>query len=182
MLKLLMSFIGGNKVMLLALVLTSITTAAATWKVADWKHGKQLAEMENAAWQAHVESLNQKNEIDLYNQQVTSARAEAYELRTRKREVVTRYINRKVIEYVQNDNAGKCDMPDKWVQLHDDAAKNSDAGHSSAPRQPNDAPSRITDIEVLSTVTGNYQSCHQIRDQLIELQAWASNIKFETGR
>jgi hypothetical protein len=181
MLKFLMSFISGNKILLVTVLIASISSAAATWKVADWKHGKHIAEMENAAWQSHVEALNQKNEIDLFNRQVSAARAEAYELRTRKREVVTRYINKEVIKYVQNDDAGKCVLPDKWVQLHDVAAKNSETGNADAARQPDDTPSRITDIEVLSTVTGNYQSCHKIRDQLIELQQWAKDISNENN-
>ncbi|MBL4763517.1 MAG: hypothetical protein JKY93_12575 [Gammaproteobacteria bacterium] len=179
MIKFLLSFVGGNKVLLIALLFSSVASAGGAWKIADWKHGKQIAEMKNAAWQAHVDSLNQKNEIDHGNRQVAKAVAEAYELRNRKREIVTRYINKEVIKYVQSDIAGKCDLPDKWVQLHDDAAKNSNTGHADTSGQLNGPPSRITDIEVLGTASVNYDLYHQVSDQLIEMQKWARGIRCE---
>ena len=182
MIKWILGVLGVNQTLLIALLISSAVSAGATWKVLDWKHGKQIAEMENAAWQAQVDNLNQKNAIDLYNNQVSEARAEAYELRNKKREVVTKYINKEVIKYVQSNSAGKCDFPNQWVQLHDNAARNSITGNTDTTAEPDDSSSGITDIEVLGIVTENYQSCHQIRDQLIELQQWARGISCNKGK
>ena len=181
MIKWILSFLGGNQTLLVMVLISSIASAGATWKILNWKHGKQIAEMENAAWQAQVDNLNQKNAIDLYNNQISESRAEAYELRNKKREVVTKYINKEVIKYVQSDIAGKCDLPNEWVQLHDNAARNSITRNTDTTTEPNDSASGITDIEVLGVVTDNYQSCHQIRDQLIELQDWARGINCNKG-
>ena len=171
-----LGFVGGNQFFLVALLISSIASAGATWKILDWKHGKQIAEMENAAWQAQVDNLNQKNAIDLANNQVATAIAEAYELRNKKHEIVTKYINKEVIKYVQSDIAGKCDLPNQWVRLHDSAARNRITGNTDTTTEPNDLSSGVTDVEVLGVVTDNYQSCHKIRNQLIELQEWARNI------
>ena len=176
MIKWILKFFSGNQTLLIALLISSIASAGATWKVMNWKYGKQIAEMENAAWQAQVSNLNQKNIIDLANNREAIARSEAITLRNRKREVVTKYVNKEVIRYVQSDNAGKCDLPNQWVSVHDYAARNSIARETRTAPEPNDDASGITDIEALGVVTENYQSCHQIRDQLIELQEWARGI------
>lgn len=172
----LLGFIGLNKLLLVAVLASSAASAFATWHILDWKHGKEIAEMQNLAYQAAIQSMNDKNEIDYYNGQVAKAQAEAYEAKNREREVITKYVTKEVIKYVQSDDAGKCDLPDQWVYLHDTAARGSLPRDTDTASEPNGDTGRITDIEVLGVVTENYQSCHKIRDQLIGLQEWAKGI------
>ncbi|MBL4761517.1 MAG: hypothetical protein JKY93_02325 [Gammaproteobacteria bacterium] len=174
----LLAFIPLNKTALIAvfLLMAATISAGTTWKISAWKYGQQIEAMQNAAWQAHVQALDKKNERELYRRQVAQARTEAYETRRLKQQVVTKYISREIIKYVKNPNAGKCDLPNGWVQPHDAAARNAVPGQSDATGEPDDAPSGITDIEALGVVTENYQTCHLIRDQLIELQLWAKAI------
>jgi len=166
----------ANRLIIVALV-CSLGSSFATWKVMDWKHGKQLAEIENATWQMQVNNLNAKNEIDLHNNRATLAEAENIELAKQKQKVVTKYLTKEVIKYVKNDDAGKCVLPYEWVRIHDTAARNSITGDADTTTSTNDIAARVTDIDALEVVTDNYQTCNAIRDQLKGLQAWAKSIK-----
>lgn len=141
------SFLSNWKLIATMFLAGSLVGSATTWQVLDWKHGKQLAEIENATWQMKVSNLNAKNEIDLYNNRVAIAQAENYALAKQKQEVVTKYLTKEVIKYVQADNAGKCDLPNDWVRIHDAAARNSVAGNADTTAGTDDVTTRITDID-----------------------------------
>lgn len=96
--------------------------------------------------------------------------------------VVTEYVDRvKVVHekaktiikeipvYVPSDT---CLLPGGFRVLHDAAAANTlpdPAGIANAPAADAQA--------VATTVAGNYATCHEIREQLIGLQAWARDAK-----
>ena len=166
----------GNR-FLITILLCSLVSAFATYKIFEWKHGKQLAEIENATWQMKVDNLNTKNAIDLYNNRVTIEQEKNYILSQKKQKVVTQYINKEVIKYVQADTTGMCDMPAEWVRLHDIAARNNIAGDADSTAVTNDSAARITDIDALEVVTENYLTCNEVREQLMNLQEWVKKIK-----
>jgi len=163
--------------LLIATIVSAILSAAGTWSILNTRHDLEITKLENTAWQAHVDGLNTKNEIELYNNKISQQQSEIEALKTVKRETVTRYINKEVIKYVQADNAGKCILPYEWVRIHDTAATGNIAGDTNSTAKSNDTAASVTDIEALGVVTENYQMCNIIRDRLIGLQAWAKNIK-----
>lgn len=89
-------------------------------------------------------------------------------------------ITKQVIRYVEkNSHSDICQLPNKWVQLHDAAATNSMPTNTSTTGISDDTATRFTATGALETITDNYQSCNDIRIQLLELQAWASEIIYE---
>lgn len=91
-------------------------------------------------------------------------------------------ITKQVIRYVEkNSPSDFCQLPNKWVQLHDAAATNNIPTDTSANStgSSDDAASRFTATGALETITDNYQSCNGIRIQLLELQAWAREVSRE---
>jgi len=113
-------------------IVAALLSAGATWKVLDTRHTLEITQMENEAWQAHVASLDQKNTIDLYNTRVAQATAQVHQLKNRKREVVTEYVNNGVIEYVQDPSAGKCIFSAEWVRTFNAAASGRVPGDTSS--------------------------------------------------
>jgi len=89
-------------------------------------------------------------------------------------------ITKQVIRYVEkNSHSDTCQLPNKWVQLHDAAATNSMPTNTGTTGVSDDTTARLTATGALETITDNYQSCNDIRIQLLELQAWASEIIYE---
>jgi hypothetical protein len=83
-------------------------------------------------------------------------------------------VTREVIRYVESPDAGRCALPEQWVQIHDNAAGLPGtvvtAGHAdgaSAGLAGNAPP--LTDADALKVVTANYQTCHQ---QLVKARGW----------
>jgi len=174
--KVVMLALLSNRIFIVALV-CSLTSALSTWRVLSWKHGKQLAEIENAALEMKADNAKAKNEIDLRTAEVARLQAKVYELSKQKQKVITKYVNKEKIKYVQTPNAGKCILPPKWVFLHDTAARNNITRSSNTSSKPNDTSTKITDIDALDVVTNNYATCNETRNKLISLQQWAKNLR-----
>jgi len=80
---------------------------------------------------------------------------------------VTKQIAKEVVRYVQV-NPERIELPASWRMLHD-AAANNDA---EASAKPIDSSATVDDASAISTVTSNYATCQQWRDQVIGWQAW----------
>ncbi len=111
--------------LLIAAAISAILSAGGTWKVLNTAHKLEIAELKNVAWQAEIAAQNTKTEIDLSNSQLAQAVAETHELKNRKRETVTKYVNKKVIEYVKSPNAGECVLNAEWVRAYNAAYSGS---------------------------------------------------------
>lgn len=102
--------------------------------------------------------------------------------------VVTRYVDRvqvvrergatimkEVPVYVTAEADARCPVPVGFVRVHDAAAQNlplhRPAGDPDAP-----APG-VTLSAVAGTVAGNYQQCHEVREQLIGLQDYVQRLQ-----
>jgi hypothetical protein len=102
--------------------------------------------------------------------------------------VVTRYVDRvKVVRergatitqeipvYVTTHADARCDVPAGFVSVHDAAAQNLPLAHRAGDP---DAPAPgVTLSAVAGTVTGNYGTCHEIREQLIGLQDYVRGLE-----
>lgn len=103
-------------------------------------------------------------------QAVTASVSAAHEIAREQTRIVYRTIDKEVIQYAQASSpAARCQLDAGWVRIHDAAALSripDAAGESDAQ------PSGFTTADGLATVTGNYQSCHETRQQLTDLQGW----------
>ena len=152
----------------------AVAMAAGTaWQVQGWRYGKQIAEMQNQQWQAEIKSQQQMVETQRLQNDIKDLVSQNRQLAEHKQKTVTEYITKEVTKYVQSPDAGQCHFNDQWVRIYDSAAgmyKGDTATGSDA------ATARITDIEVLENVTGNYGTCHEIRQELIALQEWVRRV------
>jgi hypothetical protein len=80
-------------------------------------------------------------------------------------DTIVKYVDK----YITKESDTKCVIPNNFVILHDSAA------HSKVPdsaRLTNENPSGVTLSTTAKTVTENYATCNEIRDQLSSLQKW----------
>ena len=78
-------------------------------------------------------------------------------------------IVQKVPEYISKDSDAKCDVPNGFVVLHNSAVKNE---VPNTTREFNEESSGVELSTVAKTVTGNYTTCNEVREQLRSLQDW----------
>ena len=125
---------------------------------------------ERQEWELKVAELNQKiAKLESASQTVTT-------------QVVTEYVDRvkivkekadaiivKVPVYINKPTDDNCTINNGFVVLHDAAAKNE------VPESPRDSHAEASEVKlstVATTVTENYGTCHEIRQQLESLQQW----------
>lgn len=101
-------------------------------------------------------------------QAVSASASAAHELVRIQTRTVYKTIDREVIRYVQA-SAPACRLPAGFVRLHDAAAT---ASIPAAPGESDARPSAITDTDALGIIAGNYETCTETRQQLIDLQGW----------
>ena len=99
--------------------------------------------------------------------------------------VVTRYVDKvrvvKEREYVYVNTAkdyvpGQFDLSNGWLYLHDSSVKGSNA---ESARASDASTSGIKDNQALGVVIGNYSTCRQNAEQLIQLQEWIRSTQAE---
>jgi len=61
------------------------------------------------------------------------------------------------------------------VLIHDTAAAGDLPETTDTTSDIDDGAIAATNAEVIQVVVGNYATCNEIRDQLINLQAWVKN-------
>jgi hypothetical protein len=173
MIKKLFSLIGLNKWLILGVISALSVSFASAWQVQGWRYGEKIAEMENQQWQAEIERKQQVVEKQRLQNEIKDLVSQNRALAKQKQKTVTEYVTKEVTKYVQSPDAGKCHFNDEWVRVYDSAAGMSKTDTTTGT----DADTaRITDIEVLENATGNYATCHDIRQDLISLQEWVRKI------
>lgn len=113
--------------------------------------------------------------------------AELQEARASER-VVIRYVDRvqvvrerantitkEVPAHVTAEADARCPVPAGFVRVHDAAARNLPAGEP--PGDPDAPAAGVTLSGVAVTVGRNYGTCHEIREQLIALQAYVASLQ-----
>lgn len=166
-------FIGGNKWLLIGVAVVASVSFASAWQVQGWRYGEKIAEMENRQWQAEIERKQRVVEKQRLQNEIKDLVSQNRQLAKQKHKTVTEYVTKEVIKYAQSPDAGACQFSDQWVRVYDSAAGMSKA--DTATGTDADA-TRITDIEVLENATGNYATCHDIRQDLIGLQEWVRRV------
>lgn len=139
--------------------------------------------------QIEIEKLGK--EYELYKSNSAKERAEMLarnqELEAKSSEVtvqvLTKYVNRvnvvkekgeeivrEVPIYITKESDAKCVIPIGFVRVHDAATRGEKVPDSTGPA--NERPTDIKLSEATETITGNYGTCNQVREQLKSLQEW----------
>lgn len=82
-----------------------------------------------------------------------------------KGETIVKYVDK----YISKESDAKCSIPNNFVILHDGAAHNK---VPDASRLTDETSSGVALSTTAKTVTENYLTCHEIRQQLTSLQKW----------
>lgn len=151
----------------------AVTAALGSYKMTANSYEAKISKMETRSATAARVAESKNREIELLGLELMGMVSQRDAARNQELNVVERIITKKVIEYVKNPDAGKCNIPGEFVQLHDTAARGGGVSETSEASGAIDAaPARITDTEVIVVVTDNYNVCHGIRNQLLSLQDW----------
>lgn len=155
----------------LRLLLIGGSLAAAFWFGREWRDRScdlEIANIQIQADAAREEMQDALIDAAMADQQRVLAERAA-------REAEGRVIERRVIEYVQDPDAGKCDLPDEWVLLHDDGWRNAAA--SGGTESSYGAERAISDVEALAVATDNARICGELAAEVDEWNAWYERIK-----
>lgn len=87
-----------------------------------------------------------------------------------KGETIVKYVEK----YITKESDAKCDIPNNFVVLHDSAAHNK---VPDAARLTDETRSGVALSTATKTVTDNYLTCNEIRQQLTSLQKWIAEQK-----
>lgn len=152
----------------------SVAAFSIGFKVSADLYDSKIQKIRAEQAEVALEAANRNRMIEQLGLELSGIISERNALRNQRRKVVEKVITKKVIEYVQTDVAGQCDIPDEFVRIHDHSASGRVSGTTEAPGTSPASATGITDTEVLEVVTANYDACHEIRDKLISLQEWTT--------
>lgn len=167
-----LKLLGAHKWLVLGVA--CLASFAAAWQTQSWRYGLQIAEIENTQWQTELERKQEVIENQRLQNNIKDLVSQNRALAEQKQKTVTEYVTKEVTKYVQNPDAGKCHFTDDWVRPYDSAAAGVPKTDTTTGTDAD--TTRITDIEVLENATGNYATCHDIRQDLISLQEWVRRV------
>lgn len=149
----------------------AVILASTFWAGREWRDRScelQLADIKIEAASAKESAEDALIAAALANQDKALAEKAARDARAQ-------VIVKRVIEYVQDPDAGKCDLPDNWVLLHDDGWRDSAPPGSTEPSYGADR--EITDVEAAAVSAHNARICGDAVARLAEWQEFWRNLK-----
>jgi len=162
-------------ILLIARIVVIAVSFSLGAKISSMYYGSKIANKEKAIAESILKSEKANREIE----RLGFALADSVVLldieRSREAKIVEIEVIKKVIEYVQDPDSGKCDIPASFVRIHNSATGLSPNSESSS--EINAGAKRITDVDLLPVVTGNYATCIDVRNQLLSLQDWVKGLK-----
>ncbi len=165
-----------TKIKLILLFVGVAGSFLAGWQVNAWRYQAKISDMQNKALESAKKAENAARKIEELNRDISSRIDENNALKAQKQKIVTRTVNHEVIKYVKSD-VPKCDLSNKWVQLHDAAASGRVSEISDTASKSNVETPKVTDDQAIITVTENYATCQEVRQQLESLQEWVKSVK-----
>lgn len=160
-------------------VIAGVAVLSASWtQLWAWLPWSTASRLERAlderdTWRREAEKWRvahdrQAEQVAATHRVEAEAAAAQAEIRT-----VYRTITERIPVYVTRESDDRCPVPVGFVRLHDHAAAGAAPPAVPDPAgQPHDAASGVALSAVAGTVAGNYEACHAVRRQLIDLQAW----------
>ncbi len=165
-----------TKIKLILLIVAAAGAFFAGWQVNAWRYQAKISDMQNKALESAKKAENDARKIEELNRHITNKIDENNALKAQKQKIVTKTINREVVKYVKSDTP-KCDLSNNWVQLHDAAASGRVSEISDSASESNAEAPKVTDDQAIITVTENYATCQEVRQQLESLQEWVKSVK-----
>jgi|GEM_PF-6833361 len=156
-------------------VLLCILTGLAVFQFQGYRYGEKIAVMERENNKALLQSSEKARTIEHKAQKNLSDVAGADNARRTEIKIVTEYVDREVVKYVETDPAaGSCTFSDNWVRAYDGGARMP----SSARTKPfmDDPAAAITDIEVLSVSQSQFKTYAEVSANLAALQAYITDV------
>lgn len=143
------------------------------WAVNGWRIGETVAESEAQRAQdtIKIERLNTEKSQTVARLHAAEAAAQV---------VKTRTVTKEVIKYVQNPDAGDCELSNDWVRIHDDSA-GVPTDTEAASRAADTTGKPKTDVDALVAITDNYAVCLTNAIRLKALQEWAVKVSSLDG-
>lgn len=172
----------STKIQTAIAVAVLVATAASAAKVTSVFYENAALELERDRLAAKSEAAATARELELTQLELTGAILLANTATHKKLRILTREITTEVIKYVQDTSITRCDMPPQFVRIHDSAARAGMSLDTGAATGTDGATRRVTDSDVLATVTTNYDLCSQWRIDLISLQEYARSLQALNGK
>jgi len=151
-------------VALLSLGILVFGSGYSGWKLNNWwNSSKELTRLEKII----------KDQKDLYEKELTRQAENEREVikyvdRVQYIQGKERVVEKEIIKYVVSDSLCES-LPGAFRLCHDMSAVS--IGSTCAPTVDGSAP-RVELATAASTINANYSKCHQMREQILALQAW----------
>lgn len=136
----------------------------------------QLGDMHQAAMEALQEAradARAKEEAAWLSYSISAAVAAD---KREKARVIAKTITQEVIRYVQTPAAADFGVDADGVRIIDAAASRRVPANTRDTAPSDDDTAGATAGEIVASVAGNYDTCNDTREQLIELQAWVRGL------
>ena len=166
-----LSFLSPQVWLLVGAVAASST---ATWRVTSWMYQSEISGMRADKAKAAQKATESNRRVEQLAGELSQALSEQLAEKQEEQKVVTKFVRKEVIRYVQNPNIIRCELSPDFVRAHDSAASGRvppDSETSSG------VDAGTNDAELLEVVTENYGICRENRQRQIALQQWAKSIQ-----
>lgn len=128
----------------------------------------------NAVWEAKVKEIEEKVAVAEEQSKETNVKIQTKVVEKIKVVKETRDANIQYVDRIVTKYDDKCTLSNAAIVLHDSSSRNEVAGSAGAA---NEGTSDVKASELVRTVTENYGTYYQVREQLIGFQEWYKEQK-----
>jgi len=128
----------------------------------------------NAEWEAKVKEVEEKVAVAEEQSKETNVKIQTKIVERIKVVKETTNANIQYVDRIVTKYDDKCTLSNAAIVLHDSASRNEVAGSTGAT---NEGASDVKASELVRTVTENYGTYYQVREQLIGFQEWYKEQK-----
>lgn len=146
------------------------------WTVQGWRMGEDMAQYQRDLADAARKLEKSEREREQALQARSDAIAQSILADLAAESAQARVIEKEVIRYVQVPGAGECNLLDDWVLVHDAAAAGPGA-YPDAAGIPDAGSRQFTDIDALTVVTNNYETCRIAMSQARGWIKWYGEVR-----
>jgi len=179
--------VSGASLRLIGWILGCALIFGAGWTVRGWLADshialvhQQVAEAREQAAIATTKADREARKAEQAAQVASDAIAQAAEQKRRAQLAAASSVRKEIIRYVEKPGSARCALSHDWLRIHNQAAAGAAGGVSAdagAAGSTDDTAGTATDADALITITDNYGTCNQTRDELMALQAWVKRTR-----
>ena len=128
----------------------------------------------NAMWEDKVKEIEAKVVVAEEQSKETNVKIQTKVVERIKVVKETTNANIQYVDRIVTKYDDKCTLSNAAIVLHDSSSRNEMAGSAG---EPNEGTSDVKASELVKTVTDNYGTYYQVREQLIGFQEWYKEQK-----